>query len=112
MSDEIFQRVDELRDKSGMDWSEIAQEVESRTGIKISVITAMRSYEHAHRRIIRKSAGIGTEFKPRIDEEKFEQFQRLLEQGITNGAELARQIGVSRSTANRWKCKVSANPMS
>jgi hypothetical protein len=63
----------------------------------------LRAYEHAHRRETRQSSGIGTDFRPRSGQEKFEQFCELVKKGVTNGAELGRRVGVSRSTAHRWK---------
>jgi DNA invertase Pin-like site-specific DNA recombinase len=95
--------VAELRDQEKMNWLEITDETLRRTGYVISAVTALRAYEHAHRRETRQSSGIGTDFRPRSGQEKFEQFCELVKKGVTNGAELGRRVGVSRSTAHRWK---------
>lgn len=100
---EIAPIIAELRDQAGMDWPVVVEEVQQRTGHQISTVTALRAYEYAHRRMIRQTAGIGTEFKPRLDQGKFDHFKKLYSEGITNGAELARRLEISRNTANRWK---------
>lgn len=98
--------VAKLRDENRMDWGCLVAKPEKQRGYEVSPITARQAYEYAHRRVIRKAAGIGTAFRPRHGKEKFDHFNRLLAEGVTNGAKLARLVGVSRNTANHWKKKV------
>lgn len=104
---ELAPLVARLRDQDKLDWAEVIDETRKQSGHQISAVTALRAYEYAHRQETRASAGIGTAFAPRHGLEKFEQLQSLVESGVTNGAELARQIGVSRNTANRWKKRLA-----
>ena len=105
--EEIAPLVAELRDQNELDWPEIVEQVREHTGHAVSTGTALRAYEYAHRRETRQSAGIGTKFRPRCGTDKFQQFRELVKQGITNGSELARRVGISRNTANRWKKRVN-----
>jgi len=104
---ELSTLVAKLRDQQRLCWNEIAVEVQKQTGTVISVITALRSYEWAHRRIHRQSAGV-IKKDVRLGEEKLAKFKELLKQGITSGGELARRVGISRNTANRWKKQLNA----
>lgn len=76
-------------------------------GIRVAVNTVLRAYEYAHRREIRARAGIDKGMrKVRLGDEKFAHFESLYDQGIRNGAELARQVGCSRNTSLRWKRRI------
>lgn len=99
---ELAPLVAELHDVRKLDWGKIVARVQQQTGKQISVIAALRAYEWAHRRIYRESAGC-IQKKVRLGEDMYQQFKELVSQGITNGAELARRIGCTRSTTNRWK---------
>lgn len=104
---ELAPLVARLRDQDKLDWAEVIVETRKQSGHQISAVTALRAYEYAHRQETRAAVGIGTAFAPRHGLEKFEQLQSLAESGITNGAELARRVGVSRNTANRWKKRLA-----
>jgi DNA invertase Pin-like site-specific DNA recombinase len=92
-----------LRDEKGMEWQKVLTNVARQTGHRISIATAIRAYEHSRRYEFRVESGISTELRPRSGQGKLAEFRRLFDSGITNGAELARRVGVSRNTANRWK---------
>lgn len=99
--------VAEHRDSKQLSWNELIDLLYSETGIRISVPTAIRSHEYAHRHETRLRVGIGKlHCKVRLGDDKFGLVRSLIAQGETNGAELARQAGCSRNTANRWKRRV------
>lgn len=97
--------IADLRDNERREWQTVLFDVARQTGHRISIATAIRAYEHSRRYEFRIESGISTEFCPRSGQGKLAEFQRLFDSGITNGAELARRVGVSRNTANRWKSK-------
>lgn len=107
---EVAPLIADLRDRNGKNWQKIVFDVARKTGHRISIATAVRAYEHAHRLEFRVESGISTEFRPRSGKEKMAEFQKLFDSGITNGAELARRVGISRNSANRWKKRFANGP--
>ncbi|MDX1968395.1 MAG: hypothetical protein SFV23_14560 [Planctomycetaceae bacterium] len=102
--------IADLRDNMEMQWPRVLADVARQTGHRISIATAVRAYEHSRRYEFRVESGISTEFCPRSGQGKLAEFRRLFDSGITNGAELARRVGVSRNTANRWKRRFACEP--
>ena len=98
---EVADLVVEMRDVHELEWYWIIDVVTHYVGFQVSINTVLRAYEFG---LGRPSGRAGLiKDRSQSSDSNFLKFKELFENGHSNVAKLAHQIGVTTTTIRRWK---------